>query len=132
MDQDGGYHSNPAKFAVAASQAASARSASIISAHTSGQIVSIITVLTADQPAAVAVALGVVSDALKRSVASSTADVTVIADLARLPCPAFCVTAGLPGGAKVIAVILAEDVLLTFADARRRRGGGGGRGQAMA
>ena len=55
-----------------AQQAASARAASIVSAHTAGQIVSIVTVLAADQPGAVAVALAVVSDALKRQVASST------------------------------------------------------------
>ena len=53
-------------------QAASARAASIVSAHTAGQIVSIVTVLAADQPAAVAVALAVVSDTLKRPVGSST------------------------------------------------------------
>ena len=46
----------PAEFAVAAEQAASARAASIVSAHTASQIVSIVTVLAADQPAAVAVA----------------------------------------------------------------------------
>ena len=61
----------PADFAVAAEQAASARAASITSAHTARQIVSIVTVLAADQPAAVAVALAVVSDALRRPVASS-------------------------------------------------------------
>jgi hypothetical protein len=55
---------DPAEFAVAAEQAASARAASIISAHTASQIVSVVTVLAADQPAAVAVALAVVSDAL--------------------------------------------------------------------
>ena len=66
VDQDGSHHPNPAKFAVAAQQAASARAASIVSAHTAGQIVSIVTVLAADQPTAVAVALAVVSDALKR------------------------------------------------------------------
>jgi hypothetical protein len=65
VDQDGGHHLNPAEFAVAAQQAASARAASIVSAHTAGQIVSTITVLAADQPAA-AVALAVVSDALTR------------------------------------------------------------------
>jgi hypothetical protein len=43
-----------------------------VSAHTASQIISIVTVLAADQPAAVAVALAVVSDALKRPVASST------------------------------------------------------------
>jgi hypothetical protein len=39
-----------------------------VSAHTASQIVSIVTVLAADQP--VAVALAVASDALKRPVAS--------------------------------------------------------------
>ena len=72
VDQDGGHHPGPAEFAVAARQAASARAASIVSAHTAGQIVSIVTVLAADQPAAVAVALAVVSDALKRPVVSPT------------------------------------------------------------
>jgi len=43
---------------------------SIVSAHMASQIVSIVTVLAADQPAAVA--LAIVSDALKRPVASST------------------------------------------------------------
>ena len=72
MDQDGGHHPNPAEFAVAARQSASARTASVVSAHTAGQIVSIVTVLAAGQPAAVAVALAVVSDALRCPVASST------------------------------------------------------------
>ena len=72
VDQDGGHHPNPAEFAVAAQEAASARAASIVSAHTAGQIVCIVTVLAADQPAAVAVALAVVSDALKHPVGSST------------------------------------------------------------
>jgi len=49
-----------------------AAAASVVSAHTAGQIVSIVTVPAADQPAAVAVALAVVSDALKRPVGSST------------------------------------------------------------
>ena len=69
--RDGGSSPNPAEFAVAAEQAASARAASIVSAHTASQIISIVTVLAADRPAAVAVALAVVSDALKRPVASS-------------------------------------------------------------
>jgi hypothetical protein len=74
LARDGGDHPNPAEFAVAAERAASARAAraaSIVSAHTASQIVSIVTVLAADQPAAVAVALAVVSDALRRPVASS-------------------------------------------------------------
>jgi hypothetical protein len=53
-------------------QAASARAASIVSAYTASQIVSIVTVLAADQPVAVAVALAVVSDALRRPAASPT------------------------------------------------------------
>ena len=72
VDQDGGHHPNPADFAEAAQQAASARAASFVSAHTAGQIVSIVTVLAADQPAAATVALAVVSDALKRPVVSPT------------------------------------------------------------
>jgi hypothetical protein len=56
---------------VAAERAASARAASIVSAHTASQIVSIVTVLAVDQSAAVAVALAVVSDALKHLVAPS-------------------------------------------------------------
>ena len=43
-----------------------------MSAHTASQIVGVVTVLAADQPAAVAVALAVVFNALKRPVASST------------------------------------------------------------
>ena len=57
---------------MAAEQAASARAASIVSAHTVSQIISIVTVLAADQPAAVAVALAVVAEALQPPVASST------------------------------------------------------------
>jgi hypothetical protein len=72
VDRDGGHPPNPAEFATAAERAASARAASIVSAHTASQIVSIVTVLAADQPAAVAVALAVVSDALNHRVASST------------------------------------------------------------
>ena len=72
VDRDGGHPPNPADFAVAVERAASARAASIVSAHTASQIISMVTVLAADQSAAVAVALAVVSDALKHPVASST------------------------------------------------------------
>ena len=72
VDQDGGHDLNPAEFAVTARRAASARAASIVTAHTSGQTASIVTVLAADQSAAVAVALAVVSHALKRPVLSSS------------------------------------------------------------
>jgi hypothetical protein len=69
LDRDSGHLPNPAEFAVAAECPASARAASIVSAHTASQIV---TVLAAEQSAAVAVALAVVSVALERPVASST------------------------------------------------------------
>jgi hypothetical protein len=42
-----------------------------VSAHTASQIISIVTVLASDRSAAVAVALAVVSNGLKRPVASS-------------------------------------------------------------
>ena len=67
VDRDGGYLPDPAAFAVAAEQAAARRNASIMSAHTAEQIISVVTVETADRPAAVAVALTVVSEALTPS-----------------------------------------------------------------
>lgn len=70
VDRGGGTLPDPAGFAVAAQHAASSRNASVISAHTAEQIISIVTVETSDRPAAVAVALAVVSDALRRPVAS--------------------------------------------------------------
>ena len=72
VNSEGDHLMDPAEFAAAAKRAASAKAAGIVSAHTASQIVSVVTVLAADQPAAVAVALAVVSDALKRPVASST------------------------------------------------------------
>jgi hypothetical protein len=54
VDRDDSHPPNPADFAVAAERVASARAASIVTAHTASQIVSIIAVLAADQPAAVA------------------------------------------------------------------------------
>ena len=47
-----------------------ARAASVVSAHTAEQIISVVTIQTADRPAAVAVALAVVSEALRRPAAS--------------------------------------------------------------
>ena len=70
VTRDGGYLPDPAEFAVAAEQAASSRAASVVSAHTAGQIISVVTVETSDRSAAVAVALVVVSEALKRPAAS--------------------------------------------------------------
>ena len=76
VDRDGGDHPNPAEFAVAAEQAPSARAASIVSAHTASQIISVAIIQATDQPAAVAVALAVVSEALGRPVASPNRDGT--------------------------------------------------------
>ena len=70
--RDGGYLPDPAEFAVTAEKAASSRNASVMSAHTAEQIISIVTVQTADRPAAVAIALAVVSEALRRPAASSS------------------------------------------------------------
>ncbi len=65
VDRDDGCLPNPAEFAVAAQQAASARTASIVSTHTTEQIISVITAHAADWPAAVAIALAVVSEAFR-------------------------------------------------------------------
>ena len=70
VTRDDSYRPDPAEFAVAAEQAASSRAASVMSAHTAGKIVSIVTVETADRSAAVAVALAVVSEALRCPAAS--------------------------------------------------------------
>jgi hypothetical protein len=70
VDRDGGHLPDPAVFTVTAKQAAPARAASITGAHTAGQI----TVQAADQPAAVAIALAVVSEALDVPVTSSRRD----------------------------------------------------------
>jgi hypothetical protein len=70
VNRDGGYRPNPAEFAPAAGQAASARNANVMSAHTAGKIISIVTVRAADLPAAVAVALAVVPEALGRPAAA--------------------------------------------------------------
>jgi hypothetical protein len=43
-----------------------------MSAHTAGQIIRIVTIWAVDRPAAVAVALAIVSEALRRPVASSS------------------------------------------------------------
>jgi hypothetical protein len=61
---DGGYLPDPAEFSVAAEQAALSRAASVVSAHTAQQIISVVAVETSDRSAAVAVALAVVSEAL--------------------------------------------------------------------
>jgi hypothetical protein len=49
VSRDGGYLPDPAEFAVAAGQPASSRAARVVSAHTAGQIISVVTVETADR-----------------------------------------------------------------------------------
>ena len=67
--RDGGHLPGPAEFAVAVERAASSRTASVVSAHTAEQIICVVTVETSDKPAAVAVALAVVSEALNPATA---------------------------------------------------------------
>ena len=65
VGKDDGHQPDPAAFAAAASQAASSRNASVVSAHTAEEIICVVCVAAPDRPAAVAVALAVVADALK-------------------------------------------------------------------
>jgi hypothetical protein len=65
VGKDDGHQPDPAAFASAASRAASSRNASIISAHTAEEIICVVCVAAPDRPAAVAVALAVVADALR-------------------------------------------------------------------
>ncbi len=66
--REGGRLPDPVSFAAAADRAAWRRSASIVSAHTADQIISVITVHAPGRYAAVAVARAVISDALKHQV----------------------------------------------------------------
>ena len=73
-------------FAAAADEAAWRRSASIVSAHTSDRIISIVTVHAPDRYAAETVARAVISDALKRQAAAahpSAADASLGAEAQR-------------------------------------------------
>lgn len=66
VTRDGGDLPDPARFAKAAEQTASSMAArSVLSVHTADQVISIVTVETSHRPAAVAVALAVVSKALR-------------------------------------------------------------------
>ena len=65
LPRDDGHSPDPATFAAAASQAASRVNASVLSAHTAEEIICVVGVAAPDRPAAVAVALAVVADALK-------------------------------------------------------------------
>ena len=62
---DDGRQLDPAAFAVAASQAASSGSASVVSAHKADEIICVVSVQAPDRPSAVSVALAVVADAVK-------------------------------------------------------------------
>jgi hypothetical protein len=66
VSRDDGELPDLISFAMAADEAAWRRSASIVSAHTSDSIISIVTVHAPDRYAAVAIARAVVSDALDR------------------------------------------------------------------
>ncbi len=68
--RDGGQFPDPAEFAAGARRAASSRGARIMSVHTAEEIISIVAVETAGRYAAVAVALAVVSEALRRPASS--------------------------------------------------------------
>ncbi len=61
----GGCGPDPSGFAVAAGQAAASRNVSVMSAHTWEKIMSVVTVEAPDRSWAVAVALAVVSEALR-------------------------------------------------------------------
>ncbi len=70
--RDGGTLPGPAAFAAAARQAAAASGASdVVSAHSAEEIITVVTVQASDRAAAVAIALAVVSEALKRPVTPS-------------------------------------------------------------
>ena len=70
----GDWLPDPVSFAAAADRAAWRRSASIVSAYTADQIISVVTVHAPGRYAAAAVARAVVSDALKRQVPASSRD----------------------------------------------------------
>jgi len=71
--RDDGELPDPVAFAVAADQAAWRRSASIVSAHMTDRIISIVTVYAPDRYAAVAVARAVVADAVGQQAPSAGA-----------------------------------------------------------
>ena len=69
---DGGAGPDPSGFAVAAGQAASSRNATVMTAHTWEKIISVVTVEAPDRSSAVAVALAVVSEGLRRPAGASS------------------------------------------------------------
>ena len=62
---EAGRQPDPAAFAGRASQAATARNASILSAHTAEEIICVVSVLAASGAKASAIAVAVVADALR-------------------------------------------------------------------
>jgi hypothetical protein len=75
--RDGGRLPDPVSFAVAADQAASRRSASIISVHMAEEIINVVTVTAPSRYAALVLARAVVSEALEhqaRSCSGSAGD----------------------------------------------------------
>jgi hypothetical protein len=54
VDRDGGHLPDPVEFAVIAQQGVSARGAAIVSAHTAGQVICVVTIHALDRSAAVA------------------------------------------------------------------------------
>jgi hypothetical protein len=70
--RDTGCDPDPSEFAVAAERAALRRNAHVMSAHTCEKTVSIVTVEAPSQSSALAVALAVVAEALRRRVVSSS------------------------------------------------------------
>jgi hypothetical protein len=63
--KDDNQPADPATFAVAVNKAASSRNASVVSAHTAEEVICVVCVAAPDRPAAIAVALAVVADALR-------------------------------------------------------------------
>src|SRR5512140_2768864 len=63
--KDDGQPADPLTFAVAANKAASSRNGSVVSAHTAEEVICVVCVAAPNRPAAVAVALAVVADALR-------------------------------------------------------------------
>ena len=89
VERNGGTLPSPADFAVIAERTASSRNASVVSAHTVEQIISVVTVETSDRPRPSPWPL--VSEALGRPAVSPILKRTVVADpvrwLEQLPFP---------------------------------------------
>jgi len=65
ISKDGGSRPDPAEFTAAAKAAAAKRApGGVMSAHTAGQIITVVTVEAADEPSALATGLAVVTEAL--------------------------------------------------------------------